>query len=83
MLSSPVDESDEDWMKTKRDRDCWIYNQVMAGVKYAQIISELKSKPIRWSRIGSKMGIKKAAEKYAEDNNLPKPKPRPPGRPSA
>lgn len=80
--SSPVTESEELHGRAIDERNRWIYDQVMAGVKFPAIIKDLEKKPFGWTRISSVPGIKSAAEKFAERHNLPRPKKRSPGRPA-
>ncbi len=62
-------------------RSQWIYEQVMAGVKYPDIIAELRKKPVAWGLISTVPGIKGAACAYAKRHVLPMPERRRPGRP--
>lgn len=65
-------------------RNKWIYEQVMAGVKYSDIIRGLKASASenKWRLISTTPGLKAAAMRHAERHDLPKPPLRPPGRPS-
>jgi len=62
-------------------RDEYIYNQVMEGIKYKDIIDGLRDNPEGWRPINSIAGVKKAAQRHAENNSLPPPQPRSGGRP--
>ena len=81
MTKPEDDETGQEWADAAEARNQWIYEQVMAGVKYNQIIAGLKGRPTKWQRISSIPGIKAVAAKYAKQHGLPEPKPRPPGRP--
>ena len=74
---------EQGWEDATDARDRWIYEQVMTGVKYEQIIIELRSKPVKWQRIGSKQGIRLNADRYAKKFSRPAPMLRRPGRPTA
>jgi len=76
-------ESEQEWKAAIEARDRWIYEQIMANIKFPEIIRELKTKPAKWQRISSVPGIKKAANRYAERHELPIPPQRRGGRPSA
>lgn len=79
-LNSPeTDETDSTEAIEARNR--WVYEQVMAGVKYDDIIASLREKPRNWQRITTVPGIKGRARAYARTNRLPLPPPRKPGRP--
>jgi hypothetical protein len=75
-------ETEQEWAVATQARNQWIYEQVMAGVKYTRIISDLKAMPAKWQRISSIPGIKAVARRYAKQHSLPLPKPRQPGRPA-
>lgn len=77
----PTDESETAWAEATEARNRWIYQQVMAGVKYPAIIRDLESKPIKWQRVSTSQGIKSIARKYADSHGLPRPIVRAPGRP--
>ena len=83
-LRKPGGEAEDtgEWEEAIRARNKWIYEQVMAGVKYPVIIERLKAKPTKWQRIGTIQGIRSAARTYAIRNNLPKPPRRRRGRPT-
>lgn len=81
LLGPPSDDSDEAWQRVSEECRQWIYEQVMAGVKYDKIKKALKEKPTKWPPYTTRQGLKAAAMKYALEHELPLPRPRPPGRP--
>ena len=81
LLAVPLSESDQEWADGIAERDTWIYEQVVAGVKYRTILRELRTKPPKWGPPSTIPGIKKIAKQYAIRNGLPLPEPRLPGRP--
>lgn len=56
------------------DRDKWIYEQCCTGAPYKEIINDLRKRAEKkkgWERIETIQGVKEAARRYAERNNLP------------
>jgi hypothetical protein len=62
-------------------RDAWIYEQCCAHTIYKKIIRDLKKNQHGWTVITTTNGIKSAASRYANKNNLPEPPERHRGRP--
>jgi hypothetical protein len=66
--------------KGKRDskldaRDQWIYRLCCQGLSHKKIIGQLSVRCLKegWDKIDSIQGIRAAAIRYAERNDLPKP----------
>jgi hypothetical protein len=81
LLTPELTEREQEWERVLQEAHRWVYEQVMAGVKYGNIVQELKAKPTRWPRYSSIPGIKGVARKYAKDHGPPVPELRKPGRP--
>lgn len=82
VLESPEQLDNEQSQKVaEEERNEWIYDEYMAGVKFPVIIDRLKGKPIEWDRIFTRQGIRDAARRHASRHGLPMPLPRRPGRP--
>ncbi len=63
-------------------RNKWLYEQCCKGTPYVEIRLKLKKKPASWERLDTDQGVKDAARRYAEKNNLPLPASRKSGRPT-
>jgi hypothetical protein len=73
------------WAKDVQARNKWIYDQVMRGTGYKNIIAELRRRSATkggWQAISSIAGVKKAAVAYAERMKLDVPPKRRAGRPT-
>ena len=82
MCAPAEEDSPQKWTEVREARNRWVYEQVMANVKYPTIINNLKSQPVTWQRISTVQGIKGVARRYAKVHNLPEPDARLPGRPT-
>lgn len=60
-----------------RERDKWVYEQVKAGRKHADIIGELEEQAADWELLSSPSGIREAAKRYAKHHGLPSPRGKP------
>lgn len=76
----PANAIDEFAKDTREAGNRWIYEQVMQGETYPDIIAELKGKPIKWPAIDTPSGIRLAAFRFAERHQLPEPPKRQQGR---
>jgi hypothetical protein len=83
-LEDPDDATEQESEGPIELRNAWIYKQVMDGIRYPEIIKELKSKPMdwKWQPISNAPGISGAAKGYAKRHDLQPPERRKPGRPA-
>lgn len=60
------------------ERDAWIYEQWVAGVRYAVVKEQLAQRSLEtgWDTLESIQGIQQAAARHAKRHKLPRPQPR-------